>query len=308
MRWYPLAGIRSGDKVMNFQPVAATPPTAPDTPLSTVIRVSFFVALVLIGVLLLAGSLVKIFGAVVAGTIGLFITGLCANLLTMRIFDRRPLTDVGLHANGPSLINFLIGLGFGGGSAALMLAAPLLAGTGQLVLKPDSSFNGASLLFYLAALLFAAAGEELIFRGYAFQLLVQKMGPFATVLPVGVIFGLAHISNPHVSPLAVLNTVLWGILLGYAFLRSRDLWLPIGMHYGWNAVLPLFGVNLSGLTIDVTRYFYRWDLTPLWSGGDYGPEGGLFTTIFAVALFFAITRSPVRPQTAAIARPLNDPL
>jgi membrane protease YdiL (CAAX protease family) len=293
---------------MNTQPATALPPPRPDTRLSTVIRVAFFVALVIIGIFFLAGLLLQVFGAVVAGTIGLFIAGLFANLLTMRIFDRRPLADIGLHANGTSLHNFLIGAGLGGGSAALMLAAPLLAGTGHLMLRQNPGFAWSGLIFYLAALLFAAAGEEMIFRGYAFQLLVEKMGPFATVLPVGVIFGLAHAGNPHASQLGVLNTILWGILLGYAFLRSRDLWLPIGLHYGWNAVLPLFGVNLSGLTIEVTRYFYRWDLTPIWSGGDYGPEGGLLATIFAVALFFAITRSPVHPQTAAIAKTLNDPL
>jgi membrane protease YdiL (CAAX protease family) len=294
---------------MNSQQLTSTPPAAaPETRLSTVIRVSFFIALVLIGLLFLVGLLVSVFGAVVAGTIGLFLTGLLANSLTMRIFDRRPLVDIGLHVNGPSLNNFLIGVVLAGGSAALMLIAPLLAGTGHLVRREHSSFAWSGLIFYLAALLFAAAGEELIFRGYAFQLLVEKMGPFATVLPVGVIFGLAHESNPHSSPLGIFNTVLWGILLGYAFLRSHDLWLPIGLHYGWNAVLPLFGVNLSGLTIEVTRYYYRWDLTPLWSGGDYGPEGGLLATIFAVALFFAITRSPVRPQMALVARTLNDML
>jgi len=159
----------------------------------------------------------------------------------------------------------------------------------------------------LFSLWFAAAGEELIFRGYAFQLLVEKMGPFATVLPAGVIFGLAHGTNPHASLLGVANTMLWGILLGYAFVRSHDLWLPIGLHFGWNAVLPLFGVNLSGLTIEVTRYFYRWDLLPLWSGGDYGPEGGLLTTIFALALLYMLHRAPVRPQTAYIAQTLNEP-
>jgi membrane protease YdiL (CAAX protease family) len=188
-----------------------------------------------------------------------------------------------------------------------MLTAPLLAGTGHLVTRHASGFSWAGVVFYLVVFLFGAAGEEMIFRGYAFQLLVEKIGPFATVLPVGVIFGLAHASNPNASLLGVLNTVLWGILLGYAYLRSRDLWLPIGLHYGWNAVLPLFGVNLSGLTIEVTRYFYRWDLTPLWSGGTYGPEGGLLATIFGIALFFVLTRAPVRPQEAAIAKVLNEP-
>ncbi len=293
---------------MNTQLVSTISPAAPENRLGTVIRVSFFVGLVIIGVFFLTGALQTVFGAVVAGTIGLFMTGLLANLLTMRIFDHRPFADIGLRANGASLRNFLLGGLLGGGSAALMLAAPLLAGTGHLLARPDAGFAWSSLIFYLAALFFAAVGEEMIFRGYAFQLLVEKMGPFATVLPVGVIFGLAHGWNPYASQLAVLNTVLWGILLGYAFLRSRDLWLPIGLHFGWNAVLPLFGVNLSGLTIEVTRYLYRWDLTPLWSGGEYGPEGGLLTTISAVALFFALTQSPVQPQTAAIAQVLNDPL
>jgi uncharacterized protein len=283
------------------------PSPTKDTRIGTIIRVAFFVATVYVAVRLLTLALYTIFGVLVAGTIGLGATGLLANLLTMKIFDRRPFTDIGLQTGRPSALKFVTGVLFGGGAAALMLLAPLLAGTGHLVLREHSSFAWPSLLFFLAALWFAAAGEEMIFRGYAFQLLIEKMGPYATVLPVGVIFGLTHMSNPYSSPLAVFNTVLWGILLGYAFLRSHDLWLPLGLHFGWNAVLPLFGVNLSGLTIEVSRYSYRWDLLPLWSGGDYGPEGGLLTTIFVVGLFFALAKAPVRAQTAAIAQVLNEP-
>ncbi|HEY6991504.1 MAG TPA: type II CAAX endopeptidase family protein [Bryobacteraceae bacterium] len=284
------------------------PPPTPETRIGIVIRVAFFVATVIIGLFFLSSFLLAIFGALVAGTVGLCATGLIANLLTMRIFDRRSLTDIGLRGGSASGRNFIIGLVFGGGSAALMLTAPLLAGTGHIVPRPNADFTWLGLGFYIVALMLAAFGEEMIFRGYAFQLLVEKIGPFATVLPVGVIFGLAHSSNPHASKIGILNTILWGILLGYAFLRSHDLWLPIGLHYGWNTVLPLFGVNLSGLTIDVTRYFYRWDLTPLWSGGDYGPEGGLLTTIFAIGLFVALAKAPVKPQTAAIAKVLNEPV
>lgn len=297
---------------MSSPPIPAPPPhpevspSARDTLLGTLLRLAFFVGTVVLG-LFVFGLLFSAFGGVVAGTFGLFLTGLCANFLTMRIFDRRPLTDIGLGGGPGTRRNFLLGVLYGAGLAAVMLAAPLLAGTGHLVQRPNSSFAWSSLVFYLAVLVFGAAGEEMIFRGYAFQLLIEKMGPFATVLPVGVAFGLAHSFNLHATVLAILNTMLWGILLGYAFLRSHDLWLPIGLHYGWNAVLPLFGVNLSGLTIEITRYFYRWDLAPLWSGGDYGPEGGLLTTIFAICLFVLLARAPVQPQPAAIARVLNEP-
>ncbi len=293
---------------MDPQQFTTIPPASPDTRIGVVIRVAFFVAMVVIGLLFLSSLLLGIFGVVVAGTVGLCATGLFANLLTMRIFDRRPLTDIGLRISGASGRNFGLGLLLGGGAAALMLLAPLLAGTGHIITKPASGFTWWSLGFYMVALLVAAIGEEMIFRGYAFQLLVEKIGPFATVLPVAVLFGLAHGSNPYASTLGIFNTILWGILLGYAFLRSHDLWLPIGLHYGWNAVLPLFGVNLSGLTIEVTRYLYRWDLTPLWSGGNYGPEGGLLATIFAVGLFVVLMRAPVKPQIASIAPSLNEPL
>ncbi len=271
------------------------------------LRVAFFVVLAGIGLFFIAPAFLHAFGFVVAGTIGLFLTGVIANFLTLRIFDRRPLIAIGLGTARGSGRNLVLGLLLGAGSAALMLAAPLISGTGHLIARKVPDAGSASVMFYLAILLFGAAGEELIFRGYAFQLLIQKIGPFATVLPVGVIFGFAHSLNPNVSALGVMNTILWGIFLGYAFLRSHDLWLPIGLHYGWNAVLPLFGANLSGLTIEVTRYFYRWDLRPLWSGGSYGPEGGLLTTIFLVGLFFALARAPVVPQIAVIARILNEP-
>jgi hypothetical protein len=266
----------------------------------------FFIATVVIGLRVFPTLLYVVFGVLVAGSIGLCATALAANLLTMRIFDRRPLVDIGLRLSGASGRNFVLGLLFAGGAAALMLVAPLMAGTGHLVAKQNSAFSWPSLVFYLAILLMAAAGEEMIFRGYAFQLLIEKIGPFATILPTAVVFGFAHAKNPAASMLGVGNTILWGILLGYAFLRSHDLWLPIGLHFGWNAVLPLFGVNLSGLTIDVTRYYYRWDLLPIWSGGAYGPEGGLLATVFIVGLFLALRKAPIKPQHAAIARVLND--
>ena len=48
--------------------------------------------------------------------------------------------------------------------------------------------------------------------------------------------------------------MLFGVLFGYAYLRTSALWLPIGLHFGWNVVLPLFGANLSGFTMGVTGY------------------------------------------------------
>jgi hypothetical protein len=285
--------------------VPARPPTGTRT--SLILRLVFYIGIGIIALQVVPLVLLPVFGVVVSATLGLFVIALLANLLTMRIFDRRPITDIGLGSSPGSGKNFAWGLLLGAGAAALMLSAPLLAGTGHLVARNGSAgIAWPNLFFYLIALLFGAAGEEILFRGYAFQLLIEKLGPWATVLPVGVLFGFAHSANPSATIFSIANTVIWGIYLGYAYLRSRDLWLPIGLHYGWNAVLPLFGVNLSGLTIEVTRYSYQWDLGPLWSGGAYGPEGGILTTIFLIALFFLLHRIPIVPQIARIAVSLNE--
>src|SRR5947199_2015658 len=115
---------------MDPQPGISSSPAPPETRMGIVLRVTFFVAAVFIGLRLLSPLLFAIFGTVVAGTVGLLCTGLFANLLTMRIFDRRPLSDIGLGVRHASGWNFLLGVGFAGGAAALMLSAPLLAGTG----------------------------------------------------------------------------------------------------------------------------------------------------------------------------------
>jgi membrane protease YdiL (CAAX protease family) len=282
------------------------PPQPPlDPRVGFAVRIGFYLTIGAILYFFLPPLLFGAFGVVTAATIGLFLVALVTNGLTLRVFDRGSLADIGLGTAPASGRNFLIGLAAASASAALLLAIPVSVGAAHFEVRQNPGFTWGGLAFYLAALLFGAVGEETLFRGYAFQLAIQRFGPYATVLPVAVLFGFGHAANPHSTWLAIFNTVLWGVLLGYAFLRSRDLWLPIGLHYGWNVVLPLFGASLSGLTIEVTRYLYKWDLGSLWSGGDYGPEGGLLTTIIVLILFPVVRFSPIAPQTSVLAPTLN---
>jgi membrane protease YdiL (CAAX protease family) len=170
------------------------------------------------------------------------------------------------------------------------IALALLAGMARFDAVPAAPRAWAGIPLLVIVLLFGSAGEELIFHGYAFQHLVRHLGEFATVLPVGILFGLMHMGNQNVTFLAVFNTMAWGVLLGCAYLRTRALWLPIGMHYGWNAAMPFLGENLSGFTISVTGYELHWRTGVLWSGGLYGLEGGLFTTGVVAGLFFVLYR------------------
>jgi hypothetical protein len=60
--------------------------------------------------------------------------------------------------------------------------------------------------------------------------------------------------------------------------------------HGWNMALPLLGSNLSGFTMGVTGYTLTWNVGVLWSGGGYGVEGSVLTTLIVLALFFALRR------------------
>lgn len=265
--------------------------------LGVCLRVGAYALLVVAGMVLFAQILVLVGGYLVSSAVGVFLAAAIANSLAMRIFERAHLADIGLMWNPASVRNLLVGLAGGTGAACAVLVVPLLVGVAEFQAVPDAEVHWRTLLFVIVVLLFGALGEEMLFRGYGFQVLLGALGPFATILPVAVVFGLAHTANLHITILGLVNTIGWGVLLGVAFLRSGDLWLPIGLHLGWNWALPMFGVNLSGFTMRVTGYAMHWKIGPLWSGGDYGPEGGILTSAVLIALSLYLWKAPVRPQS-----------
>jgi len=238
----------------------------------------------------------------VAAALGGFLAACTANALTLRLFERVSLAEIGLGWTPASRRHLILGLAGGAGAACLVLALPLAAGAARFTPVAGAEPHLRSMLFLMIILLFGAVGEEILFRGYAFQAMLAVIGPFATILPVGVLFGLLHAANPEVTRLGIINTCLWGVLLGYSFLRSGDLWLPIGLHLGWNWALPWFGVSLSGFRMEVTGYALDWRVGPAWSGGAYGPEGGLLTTLVVVVLFFYLWKAPVASQRQLLVR------
>jgi hypothetical protein len=226
-----------------------------------------------------------------------------ANWLALRIYENRHVVEIGLWLNRRSAENLVFGLAGGAGSAALVLAPALLAGAAHLTPTPADQPTVGTIIFVGTLLLAGSVGEEIFFRGYGFQELLAAVGPWATVIPVGVIFALLHGSNPGATWFSTANTAGFGILFGYAYLRSRDLWLPIGLHFGWNFTLPLFGVNVSGLRMKVTGYEMSWTAGSLWSGGEYGPEASILTSGVLIALFIYLRKAPIRRQLS----PLTDP-
>jgi membrane protease YdiL (CAAX protease family) len=272
--------------------------------LGVLLRVGIFALIAVLGNYLIFPIIIAFFGVplLVVATLGTFAAAAVANAIVLRIYERGKLADIGLEWTAASRHNLVLGILGGIGAALVVLAGPLLVRIADLEPVPNEHFRWPSAVFVSIVLLFGAVGEEMLFRGYMFQVLVKAIGPFATILPMSVLFGLAHSDNLNFSWLALVNTVLWGIVLGYAFLLSGDLWLPIGLHFGWNWTLPWFGANLSGFTMGVTGYSMHWRVGELWSGGAYGPEAGLLTTVTVVAVFLYLQKAPVQHQEAFLLR------
>jgi uncharacterized protein len=256
-----------------------------------ILRVGLYIMLAWMGWLVFPALLLPLGGIVVASTLSAFAAAAVANAVVVRIYERGRLADVGLGGSPSSGREFLTGTAAGVVAAVCVVGVPVALRMARFDRDPAGvEHRWASLAFGGLALFFGVMGEELLFRVYAFQLLIRSLGPFATILPTSVIFGLMHSGNLNVSFLGIVNTIAWGILLGYAVWRTGALWLPIGLHFGWNVTLPLLGSNLSGFTMGVTGYTLDWNVGVLWSGGGYGVEGSLLTTAIVVALFFVLRR------------------
>jgi uncharacterized protein len=256
------------------------------------VRVAVFVGLAFLGGFL--SGMLPVEGSLQRSVLFTFSAGALANAIPVRIFEKARLADFGLGWTRGAGRDLLGGLACGAGAAVAVLAALLALGWAEFEAAPADRAGAAVLSS--ALLLFGAAGEEMMFHGYAFQLLVRHLGAFATILPAGVVFGLAHLGNPGSTLLGVVNTVLWGVLLGYACYRTGTLWMPIGMHFAWNVMLPLAGANLSGFTIRIMGYALNANAGGFWSGGAYGPEGSVLTTAAVAALFWAVSRLTRRQE------------
>ncbi len=280
-------------------------PAPPRARYGFLLRIGVFVIITLIA-LIAASTIIRITTGdkgLVNAALANFAAAAVGTIVALRIYERARFEDIGLGWNRASQRNLALGL-LGGIAGGVLVTLPAVLFHLASFGPTQSPGNWRSVIFVSVVLLFGAVGEEIMFRGYPFQVLLAETGIFATVLPVSLIFSLMHGLNPGINPLGFINTFLWGVLLGFAFLRSGDLWLPIGLHFGWNIALPLLGANLSGIFQDGigVPWALRWNAGSVWSGGAYGPEGGLLTTVVVVILAGYLWKVPFATQRPFLIR------
>ena len=164
-----------------------------------------------------------------------------------------------------------------------------------------------TLAFVLFAL--AAAFEELLFRGYPFQTWLRGgISPAIPIVLLSVFFGLVHLGNPSNTKFATVNTILAGIWLSVAYLKTRSLWFPTALHLGWNWMMgAVFGIPVSGLKFVPYPVLLSTSEVPLWlTGGSYGCEGGVAATLVLVVTTLLIWKArwlQVAPEMQAALQP-----
>lgn len=217
----------------------------------------------------------------------LAVPAVLAILFMARFVEHKPLAVFGVTFHERWQNDLLLGLGISAGMLAFMLIGSALFSQLRITWTAGET-PVPSMLFTLLLLIVAAANEELVFRGYPMQVLMRGIGVWPAMMLMSVLFGLLHANNPNATLLGTLNTILAGLMLSVAYLKTRSLWLPYGIHLGWNVGLGMIlGFPLSGL-----------DIGSLWTsqttggelivGGSYGPEAGLLATIVFSAAAVAV--------------------
>ena len=275
-------------------------------PLRAISQTGVFILFYLLTITVMAMPFYWTGGQLVETTVTPLVGAITATLLCWKIYDETPLPHVGLTPDPHGFRDLAVGTAAGIVGVSIALTPALLLHFARFTPATGGAHVSFGTTLFVTILIFCgAAGEELLFHGFAFQALMIGLGPFAAIVPVGVIFGLLHMGNPDASWPSTVNTIGFGIIFGYALYKTGSLWLPVGMHFGWNIALPFFGTKISGITMRVTGYEMTWNADPVWSGGAYGPEGSLLTTGVLVLMLLFVWRYPFPRPAPQLSQPVE---
>ncbi len=180
-----------------------------------------------------------------------------------------------------SMMGVVRGVAIGGALIALVVAIAAVLGAYRI-----TGWSGFSSFPYdlMALAILPAFQEELFFRGILFRWLEQFGGSWLALAITSFLFGLAHLSNPNATVFSSFCIAMEaGLLLGGAYMLCRSLWLPMGLHAGWNFTQGfVFDVDVSGLPANgmvVAKL-----AGPDWlSGGAFGLEASVIALFVCTA-------------------------
>lgn len=230
---------------------------------------------------------------------------LAATWVMMSGVESRSPVALGLALSPRMAVDLVRGVAIGLTLIGLVLGAMILGGWARVSsVGGTAPSNSGSVMHVTLLLLVAAFFEELAVRGYPFQLLARARGPGFAVGATSIVFALLHGANPGVDRTAIANTLLAGILLGILYWKTLSLWLVTGAHFAWNWAMGVgAGLPVSGLEVGSPLARIRVDGPEPWTGGAYGPEGGLLLSVVALlGIAWAARTTGLSRDRAVLAR------
>jgi membrane protease YdiL (CAAX protease family) len=204
-----------------------------------------------------------------------------------------------------------LGVGLGAGLLVFSVAVLIAAAMGVYRVSGEGDSSGL-LAALIASALFPAVSEEMLFRGILFRWLEEFGGSWFALLLTSAFFGASHLLNPHASTIAAVGIAFEaGVMLGAAYMLTRSLWLPMGIHAAWNfAQGEIYDIPVSGMKVHGLLNA-RLTGDPLLTGDGFGLEASIIAIVVATLfglwlLWLAVRRGQlVRPWWVRRRRPTS---
>jgi membrane protease YdiL (CAAX protease family) len=216
--------------------------------------------------------------------------------ITRRYLDKRSLSSMGLRVSSKLLWDIVAGFLIAFLSLTFVYLLETSFGWAKFnafawELQTPASVVGGTLQALFTFFL-VGWNEELLSRGYHLQTISSGSNMLFGLVGSSIIFGLLHIFNPNVTWISIIGIIFAGLFLGFGYIRTQQLWLPIGLHIGWNfSEGVIFGFPVSGWNgFQITNNTFSGPL--LWTGGLFGPEAGLIilpALLLGTALIYVYT-------------------
>ena len=236
------------------------------------------------------------------GTLWFTLLGISATIaayISRKYIDKESFISLGLKIDKAGALDFFYGIFNSAivmaGIYFTMLLTGLIEFKGLSWWTENSDINAQFsfavlpiILAILWKLIVVAWWEELAFRGMILQNMIKGMGLVWAVIVSSLLFGLVHAGNPDATIISTLMIAIVTPQLIYAYLKTGQLWLPIGLHLGWNFFqASIFGFASSGQS-DPTL-ITQIPIGPDWlSGGAFGAEGSILVIPFTIASMYLI--------------------
>jgi membrane protease YdiL (CAAX protease family) len=200
--------------------------------------------------------------------------------------ERRAPSELDIHRSLPEVaFGLVLGFVLFAISMAILWAAgfyhPVRGGTSNVLVRG------------MAAAFMAGVLEEIVFRGLLFRLCSKVLGTWGALLFSAALFGAAHSFNRGATiSSSIAIAIEAGVLLGAAYAATQSLWVPIGLHIGWNFTEgSIFGMSVSGNSVHVGLIQGSLSGPRILTGGQFGPEASIVAVIVAlVAASYFIRR------------------